>query len=452
MPGIFIRAVTMVGIAVASAAPAQTDLVVRTTSGPVRGVRNADVISYKGVPYAAPPIGALRWQPPQPAKPWTAVRVASNYAADCMQLPFPSDAAPLGTTPSEDCLYANIWRPAKATSKLPVMIWIYGGGFVNGGSSPPSYSGAALAKSGIMVMSFNYRLGRFGAFAHPGLASEVANYGLLDQLAALRWVKRNIARFGGDPENVTVVGESAGGKSVHALLTSPAAIGLFDRAVIQSGGDASANGASMATAQASGTKFAVGKGIAPEDEDAAIKLRALPAERVVDGLNLATMPRPDYSGPVPDGRTFVDSIAAYRAGRFLHVPIMIGATSDDIGGRTGVMIKGARDLAMVFAHNNLPVYYYRFDYVANSAQTLKTSGAAHATDIPFFFDTVAVKYGTKATDTDRRVGRLTSQYLINFVKNGNPGGAAGAVWRNYSDTDRVMLTINRRGDAKLAVE
>jgi para-nitrobenzyl esterase len=436
----------------ASAASAQSGLVVRTTNGPVRGASEADVVSFKGIPFAAPPVGPLRWRAPQPPAPWNAVRDATRYAADCMQLPFPSDAAPLGTAPAEDCLYANIWRPAGAAKKLPVMVWIYGGGFVNGGSSPPTYSGAALARAGIMVLSFNYRLGRFGSFAHPKLTPADADYGLLDQLAALRWVKANVARFGGDPDNVTIIGESAGGMSVHALLTSPAATGLFRRAVVQSGGTASSNGTSLATAEAAGIAFAASNGIAADDPQAAAKLRALPAEQVIGGLNLAAMNRGGYSGPVPDGTTFVDSLPAYRAGHFAHVPMMIGATSADIGGPTGQMITGARDLAGLLAAQQVPVYYYRFDYVATSAQTPETKGASHATDIPFFFDTADVKYGAATSDTDRAAARAISGYLVNFVKTGNPNGGGAPAWQPYSAATHTMLTLTRAGSAQVAPE
>ena len=303
-----------------------------------------------------------------------------------------------------------------------------------------------------MVMSFNYRLGRFGSFAHPGLAPADADYGLLDQLAALRWVRANIARFGGDPDNVTIVGESAGGMSVHALLTSPAATGLFSRAVVQSGGTASANGMSLATAEAAGIAFAASKGIAANDLQAAARLRALPAEQVIDGLNLAAMNRGGYSGPVPDGRTFVDSLAAYQAGRFAHVPVMIGATSDDIGGAGGVMITGARSLAGLFAQQKVPVYYYRFDYVATSARTPQTKGAAHATDIPFFFDTADIKYGAATSDADRTAARVMSGYLVNFVKSGDPNGEGTPSWRNYGAADPVMLTLTRSGSASASPE
>jgi para-nitrobenzyl esterase len=453
------------GVAVAGvpgSARAEAAPTVRIESGTLRGSTEAGVVAFKGVPFAAPPVGPLRWRAPQPAARWTGVRDATSYAHDCMQLPFPSDAAPLGTAPNEDCLYANVWRPATGARKLPVMVWIYGGGFVNGGSSPPTYSGAELARQGILVVSFNYRLGRFGTFAHPQLSAadpdggQLADYGYMDQLAALRWVRRNIAAFGGDPAAVTIIGESAGGMSVHALMTSPAAAGLFRAAVIQSGGTAASRG-SLAAAEGAGLAFADAKGIAPDDPHALGKLRALSGDQVVDGLNLAARapqtPRgPTYIGPVPDGRTFVDSLEAYRGNRFAHVPIMIGATSDDIGGATGPMISGARDLAGLLSGKGVPVFYYRFGYVASSVRTPATKGAAHATDIPFFFNTAAIKYGDRTTDTDRAAAGVMSRYLANFVKSGDPNGAGVPRWPAYKTGSHPMMTLAADARATAAPE
>ena len=215
---------------------------VKLDSGRVKGATAEGVTSFKGIPYAAAPVGPLRWRAPQPVTPWHGVRAATSYGADCAQSPFPGDAAPLGVTPAEDCLYANVWVPAAAPRhRMAVMVWIYGGGFVNGGSSPAVYDGSSFARRGVVLVSFNYRVGRFGFFAHPALSKEHpeephGNYGYLDQIAALRWVKRNAAAFGGDPDNVTVFGESAGGGSVHMLLSSPLAKGLFQKAIIESGG------------------------------------------------------------------------------------------------------------------------------------------------------------------------------------------------------------------------
>jgi para-nitrobenzyl esterase len=191
--------------------------VAATESGRVQGTVSNGVNSWKGIPFGQTTAGANRWRAPQPVAKWTGVRDATSYGHDCMQLPFPSDAAPLGTTPSEDCLVMNVWAPASAgkDAKLPVIAWIYGGGFVNGGSSPPTYSGEPLARKGVVFVSFNYRLARFGTFLTPQLEAEspagqpTGNWGYMDQLAALQWIKRNVAAFGGDPSNVTLVGESA---------------------------------------------------------------------------------------------------------------------------------------------------------------------------------------------------------------------------------------------------
>ncbi|HEX7853686.1 MAG TPA: carboxylesterase family protein [Sphingobium sp.] len=430
-------------------AQAQT---IRTDGGEVRGAVEADVESWKGIPFAAPPVGPLRWRAPQPAAKWTGTFDATAYGHDCMQKPFGGDAAPLGTAPSEDCLVLNVWRPAGtgAAAGLPVIVWIYGGGFVNGGSSPPTYAGAALARQGVVLVSFNYRVGRFGTFAHPQLSREktadglLGNYGYLDQLAALQWVKRNIASFGGNPRNVTIMGESAGGMSVHALITSPMGKGLFQRAIIMSGGDGTAHDpVTLAQAEKTGADFLQSKGIAPDDPEALQKMRALPAGQVVDGLNLMALfakgPR-TFSSPFPDGRIAVDTGAAYASGRFAHVPVMIGATSNDIGGRDGFMVSGARRSAAVLADTKLPVFSYRFSYVAESiGGSGGGSGAGHATDIPFFFDTTALKYGAATTARDRTMARTISRYVVNFARMGDPNGAGLPDWPRYDPhADRIM--------------
>jgi para-nitrobenzyl esterase len=444
-------------IGTASIGAAQAEQV-RVAEGRLAGVRDGDVVAYKGVPFAAPPVGPLRWRAPQPAATWAGVRDARDYRNDCMQLPFPSDAAPLGTRPAEDCLYANVWRPADARKRLPVLVWIYGGGFVNGGASPPTYAGAALARQGIVFASFNYRVGRFGTFAHPALTRADAdhgllgNYGYLDQIAALMWIRRNIAAFGGDPDQVTIVGESAGGMSVHNLLTSPLAKGLFRRAVIQSGGDGGGMGgaARLAEVEAIGVTFATSKGIAADDSDALAKLRALPADTVTDGLNLATMRRPGprtVSAPFADGRIAVDVLPAYAAGRFAHVPVMVGATSGDIGGRTGMMVRGARDIAGLLADKGLPVYHYRFSYVAQSAAGSGGQGAGHASDIPFFFHTADIKYGDRTTARDRAAAGFASSYLVNFVKHGDPNGPGLPTWRRFDRGGDEMLDFAADGSA-----
>ena len=347
------RMIHRVGMFFAAAAltlpAAMKSQTVMTEYGPVKGATADGVVSYKGIPYAAPPVGALRWRAPQPPAKWTAPFAATSYGHDCMQLPFPSDAAPLGTTPAEDCLVLNIWAPEKPQAKkLPVMFWIYGGGWVNGGSSPAVYDGSQFAKGGVVLVSFNYRLGRFGFFAHPALTKEnpseaLGNYGYMDQIAALKWVRNNIAAFGGDPDNITIFGESAGGFSVHMMMTTKLTDGLFQRAIVESGGgraglnsprlhDASASG--HPSAESIGLAFAKKNGIEGGDAAALVKLRALPATAVVDGLNMASMgaAAATYSGPVIDGVVVRDELGPmYVAGMQHPVPMIVGANSMDIG-------------------------------------------------------------------------------------------------------------------------
>lgn len=448
-----IALVAVIAIGPGSALAQTAGPVARTESGSVRGQVEQGIASWKGVPFAAPPVGPLRWRAPQPTAKWAGIKQTTAYGHDCMQEPFGGDAAPLGTPPAEDCLYLNVWKPAAAKGRLPVVLWIYGGGFVNGGSSPPTYSGASLARKGVMVVSFNYRLGRFGTFRHPALtrANEDGglggNYGYLDQIAALKWVQRNIAAFGGDPANVTVIGESAGGMSVHMVLTSPLARGLVKRAVIMSGGDGVGMGAQNAQGvEDTSAAFAASKGIAADDPQALAKLRALTAEQVTDGLSLAKLfggGKRTFSSPYPDGRVAVEVTQAYKAGAYTKVPVMIGATSADIGGNTGAMIVGARTLGGEIARAGGPVYAYRFSYVASSVKP--GPGAGHASDIPFFFDTQDIKYGAVTTARDNAVGAQISDYLVNFAKTGNPNGGKLPNWPRYDAQTDVLMDFASDG-------
>jgi para-nitrobenzyl esterase len=450
---LMVAALTCAPISAAAQIPSA---VVNIEQGKISGTLEEGVTSWKGVPFAAPPVGALRWRAPQPPAPWTGVRPATAFSADCMQKPFGGDAAPLGTTPAEDCLYANVWKPTDAKAKLPVVVWIYGGGFVNGGASPPTYSGANLAKQGVLFVSFNYRLGRFGVFALPPLTKQdpdhglLGNYGVLDQIAALKWVQRNIAAFGGDPSNVTIIGESAGGLSVHTLVTTPLARGLFQKAMVLSGGNAeTAENPTLADAEQILSNFAKANGVSPDDPDAMEKLRALSAEQVTDDLSMIQLfqPKPGpktFSGPVRDGKIIVDQGQAYASGQFTHVPMVIGATSADMGGKSGYMIAGARRAAARIAKQGVPVWHYRFSYVAES---VGQPGAQHATEIPFFFDNAAIKYGTQTTPKDNAVGKTISAYVVNFAKTGDPNGAGLPVWPKYDPTTDALMDFSAQGAA-----
>jgi para-nitrobenzyl esterase len=478
---------------------------VKLDSGRVKGATAEGVTSFKGIPYAAAPVGPLRWRAPQPVTPWHGVRAATSYGADCAQSPFPGDAAPLGVTPAEDCLYANVWVPAAAPRhRMAVMVWIYGGGFVNGGSSPAVYDGSSFARRGVVLVSFNYRVGRFGFFAHPALSKEHpeephGNYGYLDQIAALRWVKRNAAAFGGDPDNVTVFGESAGGGSVHMLLSSPLAKGLFQKAIIESGGgrttltaprsiDQSVPG--LPSAESVGVAFARHNQIEGDGAEALAALRALPAEKVIAGLNMMTMSNPTYAGPMIDGRVVIESPeAAYQAGRGAKVPLIVGATNNDIGfgfvrtkdelfqkfganaararalydpagqaalrglaqavAADAMMVEPARYTARLFAALGKPVYEFRFSYVAESMRK-EWKGAPHATEIPYVFDTVAARYGKDLTPADKATAEAANAYWVNFAKTGNPNGKGLPAWPAYTAAKDELLEFTPQGPKAVA--
>src|ERR1700688_187397 len=238
-----IRVIVLLAVVLSGVGSLGEQVQVRTGTGVVAGTKSVDgkVVIFKGMPFAAPPVGELRWKEPQPVSPWKGVRKATEFGARCMQARIFEDMVFRDAGPSEDCLYLNVWTPGvSAKTKLPVMVWIYGGGFRAGSASEPRQDGESLAHKGVVIVSMNYRLGIFGFFSHPGLTAESGhhasgNYGLMDQAAALKWVHENIAAFGGDPNEVTIFGESAGSFSVSALMASPLSKGLIRAAIGESG-------------------------------------------------------------------------------------------------------------------------------------------------------------------------------------------------------------------------
>jgi para-nitrobenzyl esterase len=479
--------------------PAQ---VVRVQSGVLRGALEDGMRSFRGIPFASAPVGSLRWKPPKPAASWSGVREATRFASDCMQLPFEwlvPRAAPAGV--SEDCLYLNVLAPPRsAGKKLPVMVYIHGGSLVNGGSSAAITDGSNFGAHGVVFVSFNYRLGRFGFFAFPALSHEgsgglLNNYGYMDQIAALRWVQRNIHAFGGDPRNVTVVGDSAGGTSALVLLTSPVTKGLFERVIVQSGCARDgltgvryldrASATDSVSAEETGVAFARKAGITGTDAAALAALRSLPAEKLIDGLNTNTFmeSRGSWSGPIIDGVIQKDSLeVSLLSGHVRKIPILIGANSADVnyppwhtaeeflavlgpdGRRAAVlydaahssnlrllalrvigdlmMAEPARFVARAMAAAGAPAYEYRFSYVAASNRRLYP-GALHGSQIPYIFSTLKAAGENGRNPEDQAVADQVAGYWINFIKTGNPNGTGLPTWPAYrAATDRIMNFTN----------
>ena len=330
------RLILLLLLAAIVAVPATAQERVKTANGMLEGTydKSSGIYSFKGIPFAAPPIGDLRWKPPQPVKNWDGVRKAEKFGPRAMQLPLFGDMNFRSDGMSEDCLYLNVWMPARSgKQKLPVLVYFYGGGFVAGDGSEPRYDGESMAKKGIVAVTVNYRLGIFGFFAHPELTTESphhasGNYGLLDQRAALVWVHKNIAAFGGDPRRVTIAGESAGSVSVSAQMVSPLSKGLFTGAIGESGSIIGALPAiPLADAEAKGVKLASGLAIGEKPSLAA--LRKMSAEQL---LHASAKGGGVWLNPTVEGHFFPKNPAQiFAAGEQMHVPLLAGVNSEEMG-------------------------------------------------------------------------------------------------------------------------
>ncbi|MGO9588928.1 MAG: carboxylesterase/lipase family protein [Candidatus Acidiferrales bacterium] len=483
---------------VAFAAPAllaQAPKPVRTQAGLVQGTMQDGITVYKGIPFGAPPVGDLRWQAPQPPAPWKGVKETNKFAPACMQTPIVMPALGLESVPvSEDCLYLNVWTPAKSPKdKLAVMVWIYGGGFTIGGTSLSQYDGMNLAKKGVVYVSIAYRLGLFGFFADPELSAEQGghsgNYGLLDQIAGLEWVQRNIARFGGDPHRVTIFGESAGGISVSMLAASPLAKGLFQGAISESGGnfaparsdgEGGENMASLATAEQTGAAL-----LSKLDVKSIADARKLPAEVLLKagGPGLGGT-WPNFDGYVLPG----DQYNLYKAGRYNDTPVLIGWNADEgaLFARTATQsgylasihsgygeyadkiisvypgdsdagaLRSARDMArdtlfgwgtwswarLQSQTGKAKVFVYYFSHRPPYPDTpqFKDWGAAHGSELSYVFENFSSTMSPSAAD--KAMADQVSSYWVNFAKTGDPNGSGLPTWPAFTDADQQVMNLN----------
>jgi para-nitrobenzyl esterase len=467
---------SLLSLAVPSLASAANPRV-KTASGLLEGRIEPDgVRSFKGIPFAAAPVDALRWQAPQAPLAWTGPRQADGFGPRCMQRALFSDMVFRSNGVSEDCLYLNVWTPAKrGAAKLPVLVYFYGGGLVAGDGSEPRYDGAAMARQGVIAISVNYRLGPFGFMAHPELSAESphkasGNYGLMDQAAALQWVRKNIAAFGGDPARVTIAGESAGSFSVSAQMASPLAKNLIAGAIGESGATLGLMPIpSLAEAEALGQRFAT-----QLEAKSLAELRALPADKVLEATALPDAPR---FFVIVDGYVLPQTPAQiYAKGEQAKVPLLAGwnsaegqardilgeggATEDNFkaalqriygdkaaGARqayAGDIERAARELASdrfigygtwrwIDQHartGGKPVYryYYTHPRPATKAGGPAANGAGHSVEIEYVMGNLDGNTVYAWTPEDRAVSKLTQSYFVNFIKTGNPNGKGLAKW------------------------
>lgn len=487
---IFATALLLAGALAAFAATGDaSNKPIQVDGGLVVGVpgNDASITTYKSIPFAAPPVGDLRWRAPQPVVPWKGLHATSKYPTSCVQeipntnLPWTHEFM-VHNEIGEDCLYLNVFVPANAAGKLPVFVYIYGGGYRQGGTAVPIYDGEGLAKKGLLVVTINYRVGVMGFLALPELTKESGNnasgnYGLLDQIAGLKWVQRNIAKFGGDPNNVTIDGQSAGGGSVHDLVTSPLARGLFQRAVVESGGSSVNRGAggatlTLAAAESEGMKFADSKGA-----HSLADLRAMSWQELYrDGPRFA---------PIVDGYVLPQSfIQAYFDGKEADVPMLTGSALGELGGLTGppkpvtlaefkerarqrfgnaadeflklypatndaeaeaAQKESTKDQAMVAQYlwarvraksAKTPAYEYLWDHTMPGPNSEKY-GAFHSSELVYVLNTLSGS-DRPFTDDDRKIAAMMSSYWANFAATGNPNGKGLPEWAAVNEKREVM--------------
>ncbi|HEY9432404.1 MAG TPA: carboxylesterase/lipase family protein [Blastocatellia bacterium] len=468
---------------------------VRVEGGLISGSVDDGVRSYRGIPFAAPPVGELRWKAPQPVAAWEGVRECDDFGPDCPQAPYPQSSLYYSAPrrQSEDCLYLNVWTAAKAAEKRPVMVWIHGGALTRGSGATRAYDGTALAKKGVVLVTINYRLGPLGYLAHPELTAESpnrssGNYGALDQIAALKWVQKNIAAFGGDPGRVTIFGESAGSWSVNALVASPLARGLFHRAIGQSGGSfgpmtyLKEDREGRPSAEKIGEAFAKAAGA-----DSIKALRAQPAEKIVEVFNNDPEGRKFRTQPNVDGWALPDEIRnIFAQGKQNDAPVIVGSNANEMTTLTvpatvpkttenlrkrvetqyGAAIKefdaaypvksdddvaaaylsSLRDVtftlpmrtwARMTATGRSKAYLYFFSHVPPNPNS-KYLGAYHAGEIVYVFNNLN-RQNSLLQEADFKLAGMMSDYWVNFATTGDPNGKGLPKWAPYGrETEAYM--------------
>jgi para-nitrobenzyl esterase len=470
---------------------------VRVAQGVLQGIDAAKpgIRAFLGIPYAAPPVGEKRWTAPEPPAAWEGVRPAGQFGNRCIQTnPFP-DMLFQSPAESEDCLTLSVWTPAKVGDHVPVMVWIHGGGFFSGASDEKRHDGSALASKGVVLVAINYRLGLMGFFAHPELTAESphhasGNYGLMDQIAALQWVRDNIAAFGGDQQNVTIFGESAGSFAVSALMASPLAQGLFQKAIGQSGAYFGSGGLaplSLSAAEQGGTKLAAAVG-----DTSLAQLRATPPAQLI-----ANMGRENTRfAPILDGYVLpADPWDVFTDGKQAKVPLLAGWNSaeiklppttvaafeqqlarafpqdleaaravypahDDREARTSAIAMASdgfiaystwKWLELHSATGGVPVYRYLFDQpmpTDSGPPPPDDPGAAHAMDIEYVFETIDSRH-LAWQDVDRKVADLTATFWTNFAKTGDPNGPGLPTWPAWgANGEHQLMRINAHAAAE----